>query len=861
MKSRKGLSTVIGAVFFVIIFSSSIAYVAYSMDLIDTLSKSVGVKQSLEIDRANEEFEITKVQLVNNKFNITVQNIGNIPINITRLWTENVTATDWVSKHDINKIVTPGVTTTNIGQNIALTALDTVGYDMKLVTERGTVNTFSINSVNQAPLDLKFHALPDLVPTGFTTILLLTVRNDLPNSNLLLNLEPNDLGVSSVCEQSLLCSESKVSGPFPTSIDILRPGDIGTFKWIYQLNGRVDDIWTFTGSLKNGVAGNTVTVTSAIQEIESSNIAGQSLSTLGLSADIFQADVLVFHDEVASTPGGSYQMDVLEPNGPGLVITQNSGSGLTTFFSKEIIEDDMNIPAGLWNASLRYNSERFSSAMSAGADDIWQDGTDGGHIFHFNEGNTPILDSVADATCYNLASSGAAGTFGATWGSTFGVNASGGYYFGGDGDHIVVDDAGGDKKCNRPEKQLFSLAGWFNATSKASDAKQFIWDKQDVGDDDFIELHISDGTAPNHGVVFFNWHTEKTGSTELLQCDSSSDGKNYMDDEWHHFVAIREFSAVGSKHCTCRLYIDGVSVDNDDKGAVCDQGAGGGKMKAQGDVYIGSNSTGAQGFEGYLDNIMFWNDYEPTSSDVTALKETLYGIDAHKIDLIIDHTDENGTKIANLVTTNSFLFPFKDQKHETDKQILWLGANFTANIGNVTLSELTGDRLNFTMKYNDGLDMRFLIDDGTLSGTGSIISSYLQPPEADRGFVAYLQFHNTDDVVLFIYNQGSVGTWLTYQGTRIVFTNNTNIDGFAGLIKSINGTAVDEDADSLYIPADAKAELTFWPPQEIPKAAQPGEPLKIPAGQWDAYVFISGYTEQGKTFLKTVAIGKIDVLE
>jgi len=585
MKSRKGLSTIIGAVFFVIIFSSTIAYVAYSMDLIDTLAKSVGVKQSLEIDRANEEFVITKVQLVNNKFNITVQNIGNIPINITRLWTENVTATDWVSKHDINKMVTPGVITTNIGQNIALTALDTVGYDMKLVTERGTVNTFSINSVNQAPLDLKFHALPDLVPTGFTTTLMLIVRNDLPNSNLLLNLEPDDLGVTKVCEDSELCFENKVSGPFPTSIDILRPGDIGTFKWIYALNGKVDDIWTFTGSLKNGVAGNTVTATSAVQEIQSSNIAGQSISTLGLSSEVFQTDVLVFHDETASTPANTFQMDPLEPNGPGLVLLQNSGSGLTTFFSKQIIVQDMIIPAGNWNASLRYNSEYLSPSMTSTADNIWQNGQDGGHILHFNENSVPIEDSVADSTCYSLTSSGNAGSFGdPTWGSTFGVNSSGAFHFDGNGDYIRLDQANQDGDCNFPDAQPFTMAGWFNATKKDSyHTKQVLWRSEKDATRSFYEISIGDGTSTNHGVVYFRWHSAEAGSNDLLECKSDKPGTSgYMDEKWHHFVGLKY--PVGGLDCTCKLYIDGVEKDDQDKSSVCNKEI----IENEGDVYIGS---------------------------------------------------------------------------------------------------------------------------------------------------------------------------------------------------------------------------------------------------------------------------------
>ena len=171
---------------------------------------------------------------------------------------------------------------------------------------------------------------------------------------------------------------------------------------------------------------------------------------------------------------------------------------------------------------------------------------------------------------------------------------------------------------------------------------------------------------------------------------------------------------------------------------------------------------------------MFLGTADLSAGQVTALKQATFGADAHKINFVIDHVDENGTSIANLATSNSVSLPFMDQKHETDRQILWIGKNYTANIGEVILSASTGDRLTFSTEYDDGLNMRFRIDDGNLFGPGSLLSSYLQPPKPDRDFTNYIGFDNDDEILLFIYNQGSVGTWLTYQGTRVVFSNGTN---------------------------------------------------------------------------------------
>ena len=78
------------------------------MDLIDNFAESIGIKQTLDYERQTEEFEVVKVSIVNNKFNFTLQNTGNIPVKITRLWVKNTTDSTWpFSKFDLNAVIAP----------------------------------------------------------------------------------------------------------------------------------------------------------------------------------------------------------------------------------------------------------------------------------------------------------------------------------------------------------------------------------------------------------------------------------------------------------------------------------------------------------------------------------------------------------------------------------------------------------------------------------------------------------------------------------------------------------------------------------------------------------------------------------
>jgi len=254
MKQRRGLSSIIGMVFFVIILASTLGYVTYTINLMGELNSSVIAKGAENVDKIKEDFEIVGVKIDGGKFNVTVQNTSPLPINFTRVWINNVTDNSWSpTQYDVKKIATPGAVLSNIGQDLSLQVLDTQAYSIKLVTQRGNSKEFFINSPSQEPLDIQLHAIPDTISRNFTTTILMTVRNNMSNNNMLLNLEPDTLNVNPAC--SFPCVE--VSGPEPTSYDSLKAGEMAIFEWVYRLDGIPPASWTFTGKLKNGFAGNT----------------------------------------------------------------------------------------------------------------------------------------------------------------------------------------------------------------------------------------------------------------------------------------------------------------------------------------------------------------------------------------------------------------------------------------------------------------------------------------------------------------------------------------------------------------------------------------------------------------------------
>ncbi len=265
MRTRRGLSAVVGTVFAIIALSTTIAYVSYSMSILDKYNQTVLGTNQQSLDTSREKFQVTSVTIVNNKFNITVTNTGSLPINFTKLWVQNTTATDWTSSFAIGtKVVGPGGILYNIGQNIPLSALSTNAYHIKLVTSRGNTQEFNVNSVGSAPLNIQFYTFPSAVPSGFTTALVMVVTNN--QSSTLTNLSPQiSKWTSSPLPSTAVCRPSSTATP--SSVSTLAPGNTAVFKWDLKIIGNSGQICTYVASLQNGFSGNTASATVAITPI------------------------------------------------------------------------------------------------------------------------------------------------------------------------------------------------------------------------------------------------------------------------------------------------------------------------------------------------------------------------------------------------------------------------------------------------------------------------------------------------------------------------------------------------------------------------------------------------------------------
>ena len=284
MRSRRALSTVVGAVFAIIALTSTVTYVSYSMGILDNYNQSVLTKNQQLSDVNKEKFQISSVTVPNNKLNITVVNMGGVPINFTKIWVQNTTATDWVKSYTpTNNFVVPGGTLKNIGQNIPTSINAAYSYSVKLVTSRGNTQQLTLNSASAAPLNIQFFTVPSSVNVGYTTKLMMLVTNN--GSSTITNIIPTTPTISGTA----VCTLSQAS---PSTYNTLAPGNTAVFTWTVSIVSGVNNQYcdfTSTPPIQNGYSGQTVTARVTVNLITfSQTLLAQNTGILTLNYTTFR---------------------------------------------------------------------------------------------------------------------------------------------------------------------------------------------------------------------------------------------------------------------------------------------------------------------------------------------------------------------------------------------------------------------------------------------------------------------------------------------------------------------------------------------------------------------------------------------
>jgi hypothetical protein len=790
-------------IFLVIVLSSTIGYFTYGVNLIEQLNDEVIIKAMEMQDLAKEKFEISNVKIDGGKFNLTIHNTGELPINFTRIWVNNVTDSTWpLQNFTVNKIVTPKQTITNIGQELNLQVLESQAYSIKLITHRGNGEEFFINAPNQEPLDLILLALPETVSDGFRTTLLLTVTNNMTKNNVLLNIKP----IMQTPQVTGTATYTLISDMNPSQKSTLDKGDTASFVWTYEISGSLDDNVIFTVSLQNGLPQNTASATVEINDVLLAQQSETSLVTSPLTSPLID-DVLIFHSETQATPNGEYQMYPGDADTGGVTISVETDD--PKFFTNN--GTAVNISPGNWNASLTYFSEPYPDSL--------MDNNSNNMKLHF-EGNTAPEDSTGNTNGHSLGS----GSERPTYESEGGPHSSGAFRFDG-GDYIELDKEHNENDIHQAPD---TTALWFKADDGIND-DQVIYRAEKNDGSEYYEIGIDIDDD-----VYFTFSAGGTPTT----CESS--GFDYENGNWQHLVAVRP------SNYQCTLYINATDVD------LTPQSGGGGNNIKIDKIYVGAEDDNpGDGFNGVIDDILHWDNHDLSSTEVTDLYNTNYGNSAHVVTFYMNKTDNDGIIQTNFATDTSYPLKFLDGKEN--------GAfldSFNYTTTTLTWTNFTdSERLVLDIQFVSGLDMNIRIDDTTL--LLSPRNTFLQPPDSNVPFQSYITVVADQTKTLRVYNGGPETAWITYEGTRLTFDDVASSNTFASVILQANATDVNSIQDSKSFPVGMILDLTFSTAKNPP--ATTGSTGLITPGSYNMKMHITGYDVAGKNLIRTIEFGIVTV--
>lgn len=848
MKYHRGLGAVVGTVFLVAVVISALSYVSYSLNVMGNLSESLMVEESRQKDKQDESFAITSIDITtSNKLDGIIKNTGEIPVKVKTLYIDEQGVNDVVQKYILDAAISPG-NTINIIDLVDFDIDPNKGYNMKVISSRGEVNSFYINSASQQSLPMYIKAVPEFVPSEFTTTIIYSIVNNMSNNNVLYNVTP-ELTISDLVGSDIAALRS---GPNPTSYPVLSPGDVAIFEYSVQLSGNADDSVLFNATVVNGMSDNWATTQATIKEVTIATQAGTALESFGLSTALSNdLDILYLHDENSLTPNNEYQMDGSEPAGPGTTFSLRSGN--ITHITASVSEDT-DIINGVWNMTMSYWSDLTPNGVPT-PDMAW----------HFTcdncGGNGQTSESTGNINNDDLEKQGLVTHF-----TSGGPDDDGYYHLGSSEDYLQAEWNAGTEYTDHQEigGEPATTAVWFRIPSTSDNYFPIVrWGDANDGDDEY-EIALGDGGSGSHGNLVYRYDTDQ-GNGDETKCET--DGSyDYDDGQWHFVVAAR------SGDDDCKLYVDGSLADDVEECNNCEDTS---SMDVSGtnDIYVGYDGAGNECENCDFASWMHWDNQELDAGDIQELYYTNYGNNGTRMIWTLERTDAEGVVQETIYSGTQYL-PFADPAANSDSSNRY--DSFTGNdvfekysfynatlttIANVTLT--SGDRLKSTLSWDDdsqNLDMNIRVDDDDSGYVFPTSPTYIQTPPVFPALPTFITITNDENPLYIIFNGGPNGAWFTYSGTRFVVTLPDGSESYGGLVVGVNGSQVNEDQDSIFIPDQYSAEIEFYPLANPPQT-QPSAPEKAPPGIYNAAVFLSGFDDKGETFLRTINVGTVNVVD
>ncbi len=285
-KNRRGLSSVVGALFFTVLMIAGFSVLSLALDAQTDIVTTQRIISDVEIKKQQEEFGVLVSTDGNNILNVSVKNDGQNPVEISSIWITNKTLPDQpATRYDVNydDAFIPSGFSSNVvlSQGLQITP-DT--YDLKVISSYGTMQIIEFDNYGGGVSNLRAELITDppdiIIGQNVTVAMMVTNTSDKP----ITGVHPGPLDFVPTGTGSVLASSSHT----PPSVN-LNPGASVMFKWDYQVTGGSGDQLTFSSYATDDV-------------INSNSVSDASVLRLPTDGGNSQNDPDIINEELLARP-------------------------------------------------------------------------------------------------------------------------------------------------------------------------------------------------------------------------------------------------------------------------------------------------------------------------------------------------------------------------------------------------------------------------------------------------------------------------------------------------------------------------------------------------------------------------------
>lgn len=255
-KNRRGLSSVVGALFFTILMVSGFSVLSLALDAQTDIVTTQRMISDIEIKKQQEQFGVLASVDENDILSVSIQNQGQYPVEISSMWITNKTLSDQpAERYTVNyddAFISSGFTNNVFSSQILQMIPDT--YDIKIISAFGSIKTVELDTNSGSSfIGLRAELITDppdvIMGQNVTVAMIVTNTGDLTIEDVHPNMQSVDFsGVGTVVD----------STPYTPSPVDLRRGESVMFTWDYQVDGNSGVSMIFTANVEGKFNGNDV---------------------------------------------------------------------------------------------------------------------------------------------------------------------------------------------------------------------------------------------------------------------------------------------------------------------------------------------------------------------------------------------------------------------------------------------------------------------------------------------------------------------------------------------------------------------------------------------------------------------------